>query len=99
MRLSISGSSDCGVVYDAGNNLASLGEFCFLLVIVPTISCTLSIAAAGRRPVAGLVVAGAIAALVLFVLLSGTAYMVQQEGSSGLCPSGVPPWWPWWLPR
>ena len=98
-RLSYSAMVDCAVNLDSYSELNLVALLFGLAPAVAVVSAVLSLLAARLHPAAGILVAVVIAALVGYLLLSGTAATVQQHGDLGHCPSGVPPWWPGWLPR
>jgi hypothetical protein len=105
MRIAVAAADDCGVDFDAGGSFA-LGML--LLFLVPTVAaanCLLSLLAARFRPAAGLIVALSIPLGIALLLIATHALSAAQIIPSlgpdygSACPSGVPQWWPSWMPR
>ncbi len=105
LRIAVAAADDCGVLFDSGGNFAIGMLFLFLLPTVPTANCLLSLLAARFHPAAGLLAAVVLSCAVVLVLVIthalGSAPIIPSLGPDygSACPSGVPPWWPSWLPR
>lgn len=79
--------------------------FLFLVPVVATANCLLSLVVARFHLAAGLMTAALLALLMVLLLTVTHALGVAPIGPSlgpspgSACHSGVPPWWPWWLPH
>ncbi len=102
MRIAVAAADDCGVYFDSGNDGALGLQFVLLAPTVAAANCLLSLLAARIHPAAGFLVAAGLAVLVTFVLVGTHSLSWAPSGpdmGGYLCPSGVPTWWPWWMPR
>jgi hypothetical protein len=105
MGIAVAAADDCGVYFDSGGDFAFGMLVLFLLPTIASANCLLSLLAARLHPAAGLATAALLALSVALLLVTthalGTAPINPEFGpdAGSACPSGVPPWWPWWLPR
>lgn len=102
MRIAVAAADDCGVFFDSGNEWAIGMTFLFLLPTVAGANCLLSLLVARIHLAAGLMTAVLLSLVVVFVVVGTHALGTAPSGADAggyLCPSGVPPWWPQWMPR
>jgi hypothetical protein len=105
-RVAVAAALDCGIDFDAGNRFAMSFLMVCLLAAVPCVNFLLSMLATWWRPWAGLLVVVLVPATVALWIVATHALgaapidMSPESAYYGgeLCPSGLPPWWPWWLP-
>jgi heme/copper-type cytochrome/quinol oxidase subunit 1 len=101
LTIAVAAADDCGVYFDSGEDFGVGMLFLFLLPTVAAANTLLSVLAARRHAAAGLITAALLALVVVFVLVATHALGSTPSGPDAggyLCPSGLPPWWPWWMP-
>ena len=100
LRYSSGAESDCNVI-EAG------GRFGVTLFVWPAMSVALwasylvpMVLLRRRWLAAGVVLGIAVAVGLAYWYVSGTASLIRADPDGAIfCPSGVPGWWPSWLPR
>jgi hypothetical protein len=100
LKLWSGAASDCEV-FEAGDRfgVALLIWPAFTLVLILIFAFCLLVL--GRRSwIKGLLLAMAVTAFLGFTLVASTGSMIRADPDGAFeCPTGVPDWWPPWLPR
>ena len=103
-QIAVTAAYDCGVFYDSGNEFAIGIALLFSIMPAGIVTSGFSLLATRIHPVLGLTSALVLSASVLLFVVVTHAYgtaAIEHSALVGpeLCPSGIPPWWPSWLPH
>jgi hypothetical protein len=95
LKLLGAAASDCRA-YDAGDRFGLL----FFYFPILWIAFVVPAFVIGRRsPWVGVCVGMAVVLVIAYAVAGSAADTIRQYGSPDTCPTFVPDWWPWFLPR